>query len=90
MSTPVIEINGLSFSYPDGTIALVDIDLHIHRGERVALLGPNGAGKTTLILHMNGIHRPQTGTVTVSGMARHRAEPPRDPTPGRSGLPGSG
>ncbi|HET7846266.1 MAG TPA: ABC transporter ATP-binding protein [Acidimicrobiia bacterium] len=69
MSTPVIEIKGLSFSYPDGTIALVDIDLHIHRGERVALLGPNGAGKTTLILHMNGIHRPQTGTVTVSGMA---------------------
>jgi cobalt/nickel transport system ATP-binding protein len=69
MSAPVIEITGLSFSYPDGTIALVDIDLHIHRGERVALLGPNGAGKTTLILHMNGIHQPQTGTVTVSGLA---------------------
>ena len=69
MSVPVIEIMGLSFSYPDGTIALTDIDLHIHRGERVALLGPNGSGKTTLILHMNGIHRPQTGTVTVSGMA---------------------
>jgi cobalt/nickel transport system ATP-binding protein len=69
MSVPVIEIMGLSFSYPDGTIALTDIDLHIHRGERVALLGPNGAGKTTLILHMNGIHQPQTGTVTVSGLA---------------------
>jgi cobalt/nickel transport system ATP-binding protein len=68
VSTPVIEILGLGFSYPDGTEALVDIDLHIHRGERVALLGPNGAGKTTLILHMNGIHRAQTGSVTVSGL----------------------
>jgi cobalt/nickel transport system ATP-binding protein len=68
MSVPVIEIEGLSFSYPDGTPALTDIDLHIHRGERVALLGPNGAGKTTLILHMNGIHRPQAGSVMVSGM----------------------
>ena len=68
MSTPVIDIQGLGFTYPDGTVALVDIDLHIHRGERVALLGPNGAGKTTLILHMNGIHRPQTGDVAVSGL----------------------
>jgi cobalt/nickel transport system ATP-binding protein len=68
MTTPVIEILGLDFSYPDGTEALRGIDLHIHRGERVALLGPNGAGKTTLILHMNGIHRAQAGTVTVSGL----------------------
>jgi cobalt/nickel transport system ATP-binding protein len=68
MSTPVIEIQGLGFSYPDGTVALSGIDLHIHEGERVALLGPNGAGKTTLILHMNGIHLPQTGSVAVSGL----------------------
>ncbi len=68
MSTPVIDIRGLGFRYPDGTTALVDIDMHIHAGERVALLGPNGAGKTTLILHMNGIHLPQSGTVTVSGL----------------------
>lgn len=67
MSTPVIEIRDLGYRYPDGTVALSDVNLHIHQGERVALLGPNGAGKTTLILHMNGIHQPQTGTVAVSG-----------------------
>lgn len=69
MSTPVIAVEGLSYRYPDGTAALSDIDLHIHAGERVALLGPNGAGKTTLVLHLNGIHMAQSGSVTVSGTA---------------------
>ena len=68
MSVPTIAVDGLGFRYPDGTNALADVDLHIHPGERVALLGPNGAGKTTLILHMNGIHMPQEGTVAVSGL----------------------
>jgi cobalt/nickel transport system ATP-binding protein len=68
MSTPVIAVEGLSYRYPDGTEALREVQLHIHPGERVALLGPNGAGKTTLILHMNGIHMPQEGAVSVSGL----------------------
>ncbi len=68
MSTPVISVEQLSYRYPDGTEALDDVSLHIHAGERVALLGPNGAGKTTLILHLNGIHMPQSGTVSVSGL----------------------
>jgi len=72
MSTPTIAVSGLSYRYPDGTEALRGVDLHIHPGERVALLGPNGAGKTTLVLHMNGIHMPQTGTVAVSGLTLTR------------------
>ena len=72
MSTPVISIEGLSYRYPDGTEALHDIDLHIHEGERLALLGPNGAGKTTLVLHCNGIHLPQVGSIAVSGISIDR------------------
>jgi len=66
--TPVLDIRGLAFAYPDGHQALYGVDLHVHRGERVALLGPNGAGKTTLVLHLNGILTAGAGSVAVSGL----------------------
>ena len=68
MSVPVLDVNGLAYAYPDGHQALFGVDLHVHRGERVALLGPNGAGKTTLVLHLNGILNGGAGTVAVSGL----------------------
>ena len=68
MSTPVLDVRGLAYAYPDGHQALYGIDLHVHAGERVALLGPNGAGKTTLVLHLNGILDAGAGSVSVSGL----------------------
>jgi cobalt/nickel transport system ATP-binding protein len=68
MSTPVLDVRGLAYAYPDGHQALYGVDLHVHAGERVALLGPNGAGKTTLVLHLNGILTAGAGSVTVSGL----------------------
>lgn len=62
-----IEIEGLSFSYPDGQKALTDVSLFIQPCEKVAIVGPNGAGKSTLILHLNGI-LSGSGTVRVCGM----------------------
>ncbi len=62
-----IEINQLSFSYPDGHAALNSVSLSIQPCEKVALVGPNGAGKSTLMLNLNGILRGQ-GQVSVAGL----------------------
>jgi cobalt/nickel transport system ATP-binding protein len=68
VSTPVLDVHGLAYAYPDGHQALFGVNLHVHQGERVALLGPNGAGKTTLVLHLNGILTAGAGSVQVSGL----------------------
>ncbi len=76
-----IQVERLSFIYPDGHQALRDVSLKIEPCEKVALVGPNGAGKSTLMLHLNGILKPTYGTVRVCGlelqpgnMGRVRAE----------------
>ncbi len=63
-----IEVEGLTFAYPDGHRAIADISLVIAPGEKVALVGPNGAGKSTLMLHLNGILKSTAGKVRVCGM----------------------
>ncbi len=60
-----IFIENLSYTYPDGTLALKEIDLSIQATERVALIGANGSGKSTLQLHLNGILLPQEGQVVI-------------------------
>lgn len=51
----ILTIKNLSFTYPDGTKALEDINLEVAEGESVALLGPNGSGKSTLLMQINGV-----------------------------------
>lgn len=63
-----IEIEQLSYVYPDGHKALKNVTLHIEPCEKVALVGPNGAGKSTLILHLNGIFIGQQGSVRVCSL----------------------
>ena len=63
-----LKINNLSYSYPDGHEALIDISFSVQKGESIAILGPNGAGKTTLILHLNGILGNLSGEIEVAGL----------------------
>lgn len=64
---PIIQVTGLSHTYPDGTRALDGLTFTVPAGARLAVLGPNGAGKSTLLLHLNGVNLPQTGSVRVDG-----------------------
>jgi len=68
MSQPVIQIEGLSHNYEALHPAIHDISLSLRRGTWVVIAGPNGAGKTTLVKHINGLLKPTTGWVRVSGI----------------------
>jgi ABC-2 type transport system ATP-binding protein len=65
---PILELRGLTKTYPGGLTALDNVDLTIHRGEIFALLGPNGAGKTTLIGAVCGMVRPSAGKIHAFGL----------------------
>ncbi|MDY7225972.1 ABC transporter ATP-binding protein [Hyalangium rubrum] len=66
MSSPVLELQGLTKSYAKLT-ALSNVNLSIRQGEIFALLGPNGAGKTTLIGSICGLVKKTSGRILLFG-----------------------
>ena len=63
-----IEISNLTKKFGDLT-ALDDVTVSLEQGQIVGLLGPNGSGKTTLIKILNGLLQPESGSVTINGIA---------------------
>lgn len=63
----IIKTENLHYSYEDGTKALQGIDLELKRGKRIAFLGANGSGKSTFFLCLNGVLKPQKGTLYYEG-----------------------
>jgi ABC-2 type transport system ATP-binding protein len=66
MSTPALEVRGLSRSY-GRRAAVADLDLTVLPGDVYGFLGPNGAGKTTAIRCILGLIRPDAGQVSIFG-----------------------
>ena len=59
---PFFKVDMLSISF-GGLKALLGISFTVNKGEIYAIIGPNGAGKTTLFNCINGIYKPDSGTV---------------------------
>jgi phospholipid/cholesterol/gamma-HCH transport system ATP-binding protein len=63
----MIELRGVRKRFGEQTV-LGGVDFDVKEGETVALLGPSGSGKSVLLKHINGLLRPDAGSVKVDGM----------------------
>ncbi|MER8640664.1 amino acid ABC transporter ATP-binding protein [Mesorhizobium sp. M1365] len=70
MSHTVIEAKNVSKWYGSFR-ALTDINLTVHKGERVVICGPSGSGKSTLVRCFNRLEANQEGEITVNGIRLH-------------------
>ena len=63
----VVEVKGLTKRYGD-LVAVGEVSFEIEKGEIFGLLGPNGAGKTTTVEMIEGLRKPDSGTIKVCGI----------------------
>ncbi|WP_345771966.1 ABC transporter ATP-binding protein [Geodermatophilus sabuli] len=64
---PLLELDGVTFAYPDGTEVLRDVSLTVPAGSRVALVGPSGAGKSTVLALVEGFYPLTGGAIRWAG-----------------------
>lgn len=76
-AAPIVSVRSLCKSFGD-VAALRGIDLDISAGDVVVLIGPSGCGKSTLLRCLNGLERPDSGSVRIDGIelwAKNRSLP---------------
>ncbi|MFT5349880.1 MAG: general L-amino acid transport system ATP-binding protein, partial [Gammaproteobacteria bacterium] len=66
-NNPLIEMTGINKYFGDFQ-ALKNIDLVVHKGERIVVCGPSGSGKSTLIRCINRLEKHNEGTITIDGI----------------------
>jgi len=62
-----LAVRDLTMRYPNGHVALQDMNLSVQAGELVVVLGSNGSGKSTFMKCVVGLNRPSAGSVEVAG-----------------------
>ncbi|MBU3741670.1 MAG: phosphonate ABC transporter ATP-binding protein [Candidatus Kapabacteria bacterium] len=81
---PLLRVENLSLTYPNGYRALKDVSFDVHRGEFLVVIGLSGSGKSTLMRTLNRLLEPTEGTITYDGrdvthiegepLRKHRAQ----------------
>ena len=67
MSGHLLEFDGVRLSFA-GVTAIDGVGFHVDEGELFAIIGPNGAGKTSIFNCLNGVYRPQEGSIRFDGV----------------------
>ncbi len=66
-----IQVRDITHIYSEGlpyeTVALKDVSFDVDDGQFVGIIGHTGSGKSTLLQHLNGLLKPKSGTIVVSG-----------------------
>ena len=62
------ELQGVDFTYSNGTQALHDVTMHIEPGKITALVGLSGAGKSTIVNLLDKFYAPQRGSIRLDGV----------------------
>ncbi|MCX6056077.1 MAG: ABC transporter ATP-binding protein [Chloroflexi bacterium] len=69
MSSTLLSINSLCFSYEPGRNSILEaVSFEIHPQTITVILGPNGAGKTTLLHLLLGLRKPHSGTILLEDL----------------------
>ena len=67
-TTSVVEVKNLVKTFDNGRVrALDDVTFSVPEGQLCVIIGLSGSGKSTLLRHLNGLHEPTSGSVTVLG-----------------------
>ena len=72
---PMIRLDGVGKTYPDGTVAVQSLNLDVPRGEVVCLVGPSGCGKSTTLKMVNRLIEPTSGRIFLDGADVTTADP---------------
>ncbi|MBR6868176.1 MAG: ABC transporter ATP-binding protein [Prevotella sp.] len=62
------KLQGVDFTYSNGTQALHDVTMHIEPGKITALVGLSGAGKSTIVNLLDKFYAPQRGSIRLDGV----------------------
>ena len=75
-----LELSGIGKVFPNGTLAVADLDLEVEKGEFISFLGPSGCGKTTTLRMIAGFEEATSGDILIRGKRVNDLPPERRPT----------